>query len=1026
MVFFVDFIIRVVILYEQFLIMKSKLLIVGFLFGFYAAFAQNFAVKGTVYDNSNAPLPGVSVVVKGTTLGTITDFNGKFSIDTKVFPATLVFSYVGFRTQEITVTDNKSLQVFLQEDLQTLDEVVVIGYGTQAKKEITGAVSVVSSETIEKLNPVRIEQALQGQVAGVSITSQSGSPGSASTISIRGITTNGDNRPLILVDGNVIEDLSTINPNDIKSINVLKDATAGIYGVRAANGVILITTKTGFENTKLKFEFDTYSGMQVTTRKIPVLNATQYALLANEAFASGGDNLPFENIADLGAGTDWQEEIFKTAPISNINLNVSGGGKKSTYSSGVSYLTQDGIVGGSDANFNRLTGRVNYTLKFLENFKLTTSAIFTNTNRKNLLENTLGSVLFNALNMAPTLSVRDSNGDFTLAEGLGNEVINPVAQIENTYNNTEVNKISGVVGLQYNFFKNFTADTKFQFNYAEVESKNFSPQVFYGSGKVFNVDRSNVTESKNIFRDYTWDSFLTYSNSFNEAHNLTVLLGMSVFKTTGDFSSFTGFDIPDNSYKNASIKNASDVVDNFINGGNTFDARLLSYFARLQYDYKGKYLLSGVIRRDGSSKFGPENKFGYFPSGSLGWIATEESFLKDSKIINFLKLRASYGIIGNDRIPDFRYVSLLNGEGTYVLNDELVFGKAIGALANPEIRWEKQKTLDIGFDARFLDSKLSLTVDYFKKRTEDLLVISPVSGILGAAAPGSSPPVINAGIVENSGLEFQVGYQNNISENTSFSINFNATTLNNEVLFVNSDNGFIPGGSFGVGQDPPARMEVGQPIGYFYGLQTNGIFQNQQEVEAHATQVNAAPGDLRFVDQNGDGVINSDDRTNIGDPIPDVIMGLNIGFQYKNFDFTTYLYASVGNDIVRNYERNQPLTNRSIYYLSRWRGENSTNSFPRVTTGANSNSLFSDFYVEDGSYLRMQNIQLGYTIPFKVIEHIGINKFRVYATINNAFTLTKYKGYDPSASTGAPIGGGIDQGFYPVPRTYMLGLNIKF
>ncbi len=988
--------------------------------------AQGIGIKGKVIDEQGLPLPGVNVIVKNTQNGASTDFDGNYVLGNVTRGSTIIFSYVGFITQEINVDQNLTINITLEEDNQSLEQVVVIGYGTQTKKEITGAVSIVSTETIEELNVVRVEQALQGQIAGVNITSQSGAPGSASTISIRGVSTNGDSRPLILLDGNVIEDLSVINPNDIESINVLKDATAGIYGVRAANGVILITTKSGRKNQELKFELDSYTGYQETTRKIPVLNATEYGAIINEAFIAGGNTAPFSNLSSLGQGTDWQDEIFRTAAISNVNFNVSGGGGNSTYSGGTSYLSQDGIVGGSNANFNRFTGRINYTLDFLRNFKVSTSAIYTHTNRKTLLENTLGSVLFNALNMAPTLTVRDENGDFTLAEGLGNEVINPLAQIANTFNESRVNKISGVVGLSYRFLENFKAESRFQFNYAEVSEKRFAPEVFYGSGKVFNVDRSSVTEGDNIFRDFTWDNFLTYDTTIGDHHNLKLLLGMSVFKTTGEFASLTGFDIPNNSYENAELSLASDIVDNFVNGGNTFDARLLSYFSRLQYNFKGKYLLSAVIRRDGSTKFGPKNKFGYFPSASLGWVVSDEAFLGDSQWLDFLKLRASYGIIGNDRIPDFRFISLLNGEGSYVIDDELIFGQAIGALSNPEIKWEKQKTFDVGLDARFWQNKIDITFDYFQKRTEDLLVVSPVSGILGAGAPASSPPVINAGIVENEGYEFRISYNDKLSQNLKFNISYNFTALQNEVLFVNSDNGFITGGSFGVGQDPPSRMEVGKPIGYFYGLQTNGIFQNQAEVDAHATQSNAAPGDLRYVDINNDGQIDSNDRTDIGNPLPDMTMGVNIGFNYKNFDFSSYAFASLGNDIIRNYERDQPLVNRRNGFLGRWTGPGTSNSFPRVTTAANSNSLFSSFYVEDGSYVRIQNVQFGYTFKEADMESVGVDKLRIYISVNNLYTFTEYNGYDPSASSGAPIGGGIDQGFYPVPRTYLLGVNLKF
>ena len=1004
---------------------KFTCLLIVFLSGFFGAYAQSFSVSGTITDENKMPLLGVNVIVKNESRGTTTDFDGNYTVQNISSGDVLQFSYLGFQTQEITVNDQQTINVTLQTDSEALNEVVVIGYGTQSRKEITGAVSVVGSETIEDLNPARVEQALQGRVAGVNITSTSGSPGSASTINIRGISTNGDNRPLILVDGNVIEDLSVINPNDIESINVLKDATAGIYGVRAANGVILITTKTGSYNADLQVEFDAYTGVQQTTRRLPALNATEYAVIVNEAYAADGQNPPYPNYRNLGEGTDYQDEVFTTAPMSDMNLNISGGGDRSKYSFGASYFNQDGIVGGSKSNYDRFTGRVNYNLEIIDNLKLNLSGIYTNSNRKTLAENALGSVLFNAVNMNPNIPVRNADGNFSLAEGLGNEVINPLAQINDAFNDTRVDKISGVGGLEYTIWDKLTAKTQFQFNYSEVDGRYFSPEVFYGSGKVFNVDRNNVTENFEIYRDYTWDNFLTYNDSFGD-HNLKWLLGMSVFKTTGDLASLTGFELPSNEYGSARVSNAAEVVDNYQNGGDTFDTRLLSYFTRVQYDYQGKYLFSGLIRRDGSTAFGPENKFGWFPSASVGWVISDEDFINDNGALNFLKLRGSYGIIGNDRIPAFRYASLLNGEGAYVFDDEIIFGKASGALGNPEIKWEKQKTLDIGLDARFFNSSVDVTIDYFKKKTEDLLVIPQVSGILGVAAPGSSAPFVNGGGVENEGLEFSIGYNQVVNDNFKFNVNYNLTALRNEVLYVNSESGFIPGGVFGIGQEPPSRMEPGKPIGYFYGLETNGIFQTQAEVDAAATQANAAPGDIRFVDQNGDGVIDSDDRTDIGDPIPDLTMGANIGFTFKNWDFNAYAFASLGNEIVRNFERNQPNTNRTNAFLGRWTGPGTTDSFPRVTVGATSNNQFSDFFVEDGSYLRLQNVQIGYTLDSDLIANTGVEKFRVYASVNNAFTLTEYSGYDPSASNGAPIGGGIDQGFYPVPRIYMLGINMKF
>ncbi|MBD0822493.1 SusC/RagA family TonB-linked outer membrane protein [Aestuariibaculum marinum] len=986
------------------------------------ASAQSIEIKGNVKDGSGVPIPGVNILQKNTANGTVSDFDGNFTISNIEIGSILTLSYIGFITQDVVVENDAFLEIQLQEDLAKLDEVVVIGYGTQTKKEITGAVSVLGAETIEELKPTRIEQALQGQVAGVNITSQSGSPGAGATINIRGVSTNGDSRPLILVDGNVIEDLSVINPNDIESINILKDATAGIYGVRAANGVILIKTKTGRKEMPLQVEYNAYGGFQQTTRKIPVLNATEYALIVNEAHAAGGSAIPFPDVSGLGSGTDWQDKVFKNAFITNHNILFKGGTKNSYYSYSGSFLTQDGIVGGSRSNFTRFTNNISYNVDFLKNFKFTSGLMLIRTNKRNLPENSNSSVLFNALNMAPTFSVRDENGDYTLAEGLGGEVINPLAQIDDTFDRGKVLKLSGNAGLSYNFLDHFTAQTNIQWNYSEVSSNIFNPVAYFGSGKNSNVDRSSIVTTLDHYRDYTFDAFVKYQNNINETHNINVLLGTSVFKTTGEFSGLTGYDV---TIANPSLDVASDIEDRYEAQGRNprFDSRLLSYFTRLQYDYKGKYLFSAVLRRDGSTKFGPENKFGFFPSGSIGWVASDEPFLSESKFFDLLKFRASYGILGNDRIPDYRFVSLLNGEGTYIFNNQEVFGVASGAISNPGIKWEKQKTLDIGVDMRFADNKIDITADYFKKRTEDLLVIPQVSGLLGTGGA----PVINGGIIENSGFEFAIGYSDNISDDFKLSVKYNLTALKNEVISVNTDGDFLTGGSFGIGQPTPSRMEAGYPIGYYRGYKTDGIFQNENEVSNYPTIDNRVQsGDLKFVDINNDGVIDDADKTNIGDPIPDANMGLNLSIDFKNFDFSAYAFASLGNEIVRNFERNQALTNKTVYYLDRWTGEGSTNSTPRVTTGATSNILFSDFYVEDGSFVRLQNIQLGYTFGDKFFGGSKINKLRLYVSANNLFTLTKYSGYDPTASSGAPIGGGIDQGFYPSARTYLFGVNLKF
>lgn len=987
-------------------------------------------ISGTVVEqDTGGGLPGVTIVISGTNKGTTTDFDGNFTISANKGDL-LIVSYIGFDTQQITIGDETSISIQLAEGQNKLNEIVVTGYGTQIKKEVTGAVAVIGAESIEKLNPVRIEQALQGQVAGVNITSASGAPGAASNIRIRGVATNGDNRPLILVDGNVIEDLAVINPRDIESVNVLKDASAGIYGVRASNGVILITTKGGRRNMPLKIELNTYTGVQNAAKQIGVLNATEYGFIINESQVAAGNNAPFTSLNALGKGTNWQKQVFQQAIISDTNLTATGGTEKSNYSFGLGYLDQDGIVGGEKSNYNRIAARGNYTLDLLNNLQLKSTAIYTRSNQDRLPENGIGSVLFNALNMNPTLPIVDSNGAYTLAEGLGAEVINPVAQLENNYNTSQINKISATLGLEYTFLNDFSIQSRFQYNHANVKSDIFKPVVNYGSGKVFNIDRNELIENSDNFQDYTWDTFLTYEKSISN-HNIKVLLGQSIFKTYGTFESYTGFDLPSNVYGESSLADATEIVDNQEQnkerGANTFDVRLLSHFSRVQYNYKGKYLLSAVVRRDGSTRFGPNNRFGIFPSGSVGWLVSDEDFFTNNNVINFLKFRASYGIIGNDRIGDYRYVSTLAGEATYVSNEERVFGKAEGALSNPEIKWEEQVTSNIGLDANLFNDAVNLSIDYFVRKTKDLLLSAQVSGILGASAPGSSAPTVNAGDIENKGLEFLIGYQGNITRDLKMNVSYNFATLQNKVLFVASENGFEQGGGFGIGLEPPSRMAAGEPIGFFYGFETDGVFQNQAEVNAGpTTDIAPSVGDLRYIDQDDDGDVDLDDRVNIGDPIPDITMGLNLGFNYKNIDFSSSAFASIGNEIVRNYERNQPFVNRRSAVLDRWIGPYSSNENPRVSAGANPNGLFSDYYVEDGSYVRIQNIQIGYTFPDEVLNSMNIKKLRIYGSVNNVHTFTKYSGYDPSASSGDPIGGGIDQGFYPVPRTFMVGLNLTF
>lgn len=1014
--------------------MKSNYLLIYFLLLSAFGFAQSYDIGGTVKESGTGlPLPGVNVQIKNTTKGTTSDFDGNFSLAGIPSGSVVVFSYVGFLNFEYTVnSNNNTVLVSLQEDTKTLDEVVVIGYGSQKKREVTGSVSTVEAKTIEILKPVKIEQALQGTVSGVVVTGQSGAPGAGLNIRIRGIATNGQNAPYVIIDGYVGE-LGLLNPNDVETITVLKDAQAAIYGTIGANGVILITTKKGKKNSKATINYNVYTGFQETSRKIDVLNATDYALLANEAFANAGKNLPFPNVSGLGKGTDWQDEVFgKGVPIINHDINISGGSDKITYSISGSHLDQEGIVGGAKSGFLRNTARIALNADITDRLKVNTNVIYTYFNRKSLNENALGSVLFNTLNIPSTLTPFNTDGTFTLvpnATEYGTEIINPLAQIDNTYNDYNYKKLNGTFGLEYKLAKGLTLNSTIGFNTSNSESRSFAKQVEYG-GKIYDNQKSSVTQGSINDNNYSFDIFAEYKKTLWDNHNFTVTIGNTIFKEWGNGLFATGFDVPYNSWEYADISLATGPTTALSNSSYAYDERRLSYFGRFQYDYKKKYLFSAMIRRDGSTKFGPENAVAYFPSFTGGYVVSEEDFFGDDNMVSFLKLRASYGTLGNDQIGNNGYVSLLDGEATYVFDNGLVNGKATGRIPNPNLKWEQAKKLDFGVDLNLFNDKVSIVADYFNDVRKDLLIVAiPVSGIVGSGAPGAQPPTINAGSVKNYGLEFAIGYKDKISDNFSFDMNYNVTFIKNKVTEVNNSTGYVESGLFGE-STLISRMEVGHSIGYFRGYKTDGIFQNQAEIDAHPSQLllgaDAAPGDIRFVDVNGDGVLDVNDKTDLGDPIPAATMGFNLTLNYKNFDFATFAFASIGNDAVRNYERNAALGNRLSYALDRWTGEGTSNTVPRATTGTTANGNFSDFFVEDASFARIQNVQLGYTLNNAFLQKTGITKTRIYVGVNNVYTFTKYKGYDPSASSGAPIGGGIDYGFYPLPRTYMLGANINF
>jgi TonB-linked SusC/RagA family outer membrane protein len=1018
-------------------------------------------VTGTVMDELKEGMPGVTIKIEGNPTGTTTDLDGKYTISINDKNNILIFSFIGYKNQAIQVNDQTKINVQLKLSSESLDEVVVIGYGKTTVKELTGATVQVKGESIERLNIPRMDQALQGQVSGVTINTNSGSPGGSSSIRIRGLSTFGDNDPLILVDGVVYdsEGLNSLNPGDIESINVLKDATAGIYGVRAANGVIIIETKKGRIGAKPKFEVGSYVGVQQTTNSLDLLNAAEYALIKNEMFIRGTGS-PIFNNTDLKVGTNWQDSIFQSAPIESFNFGVTGGSKKSSYSIGGNYFSQDGIVGGDKSSFDRYNARVNLVNSLTDKLTLSSVFLFTHEERKTLPENGLGSVLYNTINAFPTRDIRTQDGRYEYLLEV-NDIINPVAQIENTHNNALVNKLVGKQEFEYKINKNLSFTNRLSYNYSSVDNKSFSPLAWYGIGKYANsainenldprmvfqgfqlsdpdnlvydsilVEQgASVYEQRATYLDLNFESYLNYSKTIDD-HNIKATLGTTVFSRRGDVLNGTAFNIPNNSIDFADI--SASLTSGQINLNNTgsyeFEERLLSNFLRAEYGFKYKYIFSAILRRDGSSKFGPNNRFGYFPSFSGAWIASDESFF-NSKAITFFKLRTSYGISGNDQIANFAYRALLNGEGDYVFNNSIVQGVAIGTPSNPDLKWETTRQFNIGIDLQ-LSNIIDISANYFVKNTNDLLFQPAVSSLIGSYGPGGYPPYVNAGDVSNKGVELELAYATDPKNKVGMNVNLNFTYIDNEVKSTPEGVDFLPGAGFGVGGNTATRFEVGFPIGYFIGYQTDGVFQNQEEIDnATVIQPGAQVGDLRFVDVDGDGVINfsnNSDKTNLGSPIPKFMIGSVLGFNVFGVDISTNLYAALGHKIVRNYERQQPYANQLSYVLDRWTVDNPSNDNPRVTTTATRNGVFSDYFVENGSYLRVRNVQIGYVLPKNICDKFGTDYIRFYMSANNLFTITNYMGYDPDigAAQGA-LSNGIDYGFYPQARTIMGGVNIKF
>ena len=1005
--------------------------------------AQTTTVTGMVTDGKE-PLVGAAVLEKGTTNGTLTDIDGKFELTIKSSKsAALVVSFVGYKQKETAINNQQTFQIELIPS-DALDELVVVGYGTQRKAVVTGAIAKVKGSDLENMPVPRIEQSLLGRTAGVRVTTGSGQPGEGATVRIRGTTSINNSEPLYVVDGIPVGGgIDYLNQNDIESIEVLKDAaSAAIYGARAAAGVILVTTKQGKEG-KTAVTYNMYVGQQAPTRKLALLNAREYATLMNESSAASKGPILFPDPSVYSTGTDWQDAVFnKAAPMQNHELGISIGNAKSSYYASFGYYNQTGIVASPQSVWERYSVRLNSNHKLNKFINIGTTMGYSKVNGKGSSTNSeFGGVLSRAVNMDPitplvetdpsVLSsavytnfpvVRNTEGQpYGISKYVSSEILNPVAATAVNQGSGWADKIVGNAFVEVEPIKNLKFRTSYGVDIAFYGGDGFRPIHYLNA-----ANRSDVTlysRSQNRGFYWVWGNTLTYSKTFDGKHNLSALVGTTAEKNHGENVGGSVQNMPVSNIKDASLNFPSIQADqNYY--GYEYNAALLSYLGRVNYDYQGKYMFSALMRIDGSPKFGTNNKFGRFPSLSAGWILTEEGFMSGVTPINFLKIRASWGINGNDQIGDFRYVSTVGGGRNYTFGtaDKLYNGVSPNAIANPDLKWEQTTQTNIGFDAKIF-KRITVTLDVFQKNTSGMLLDIKVPSWLGNAGP-----VGNIAKLENSGVELELGFDKKIGA-LAFNLMGNVSYISNKVTDLGPDKKFLPGQTFSPQGLEITRTVVGQPIGIFYGYQTQGIFQNQAEVNSYKNkegliiQPNAKPGDFRFADINGDGIINADDRTKIGDPTPNLTYGFNFSVAAHGFDLLLFGQGVSGNQVFKATRRfDLQMANMTADALGRWTGEGTSTTYPRLAMDdPNKNfSRSSDFYVESGAYFRIKTLQLGYTVPLSIMKKIGLTRFRVYVSANNLATLTKYTGYDPEIGGGSF---GVDRGFYPQARSFMFGLS---
>ena len=983
-------------------------------------------------------LIGATVVLASTDRGTITDIDGSFSLSDVTLPATLRISYTGYNEMEVLVENDEPLAIALSTASETLNEVLVIGYGKQEKRVATGAISKLSDENLQGIVVSDVTSALEGQVAGLIVNESSGQPGASKSLLIRGISTNGDNSPLFIVDGLQVGNIDNINPGDVESVDVLKDAaSSAIYGARAANGVVIITTKKGKSESGGQI---TYEGSLVNSRpwEVPeMLSAEEYVMITREKFANSNqtsalETLGFPKVGDpLPNNTDWMDVIFEPANVVNHRLSAN---IKNAFIS-LDYWDQNGVIGGEKSNYKRYAARLNSTKEINDFITIGENAYFNRTENQNIgVNDAFGTVLADAFAYDPITDVYNESKQygFEQSDWVKKEYVNPLSRLFLSNSSGYADQFQGNVYLEIKPIEHvrFRSDAGIEAGWWDYKS--FTPD--YEFHDAFVNLTNDVAQGYGKYQSLQFENYINYNNTFGEVHNFDAVLGTAYrasenFEVGGSSSSIPDavkFD-PNWQYLSAG-QDSTDLTFGFAG----VDYRLISYFGRVQYDFDKKYLFTATLRRDGSSNFGSNNRWGLFPSFSAGWVISKEPFFTFAPV-SYLKLRGSWGVNGSDRIAPLSYAATIENVFTYAFgqqNQSLNTGAALATPPNPNVKWEESDQIDIGLEVELFDGEWTIDADVYRKTTKDLLMSETIPGYIGA----TNNPTSNLGEIRNQGIEVAIGHRlrsNGFTLNTQLSY----THFTNEVTRVAGESGFIAGWNWPVRNTPITRMTEGFPVGHFVGYQTAGIFQSQDEVFRHINaegdllQPNAEPGDLRFVDVNNDGIINSDDITNIGSPWPSHILGLSLNANFKGLFLTCIFSAQLGHDIFRAYERSDvTYTNYQDFWLDRWTPENPGNDYPRLTANdPNNNQRPSDFYVEDGSFFRMKNLQIGYNLPTDLISNLKMQEVKIYLSANNVFTVTNYQGFDPDIGTnGWILDTGIDKGFYPSNKTIGGGLKVTF